>query len=152
MDPKGNFIVGGLVLLVFVLVVWVVPYFQRERPRKPRAPGASFAVAPPNVGEPVATDGYPRRAYEGVPYPWRPPPMPPFEGPINPDPPLSALGRDALGDWMGYDDPYNTLKNLEDGVRPGASTWFRAGRGWASFPGSYEGSSAASMSAYMVAT
>ena len=78
--------------------------------------------------------------------------MPPFEGPINPDPPLSALGRDALGDWMGYDDPYNTLKNLEDGVRPGASTWFRAGRGWASFPGSYEGSSAASMSAYMVAT
>jgi|APSaa5957512535_1039671.scaffolds.fasta_scaffold177358_2 hypothetical protein len=150
MTLKSSLLVGGLILLVFVLIVWVVPYFQREKPRPPGQ--ASFAGAPPGVGEPAATDGYPERAHEGVPYPWRPEEMPVFEGPMNPDEPLSQLGRDSLGDWMGYADPWNPLKNLEDEVRPGASTWFRAARGWASFPGSYEGSSASSMSAYMVAT
>lgn len=150
---RGELLAVGLALLLVILWVWVVPYFRRERPPPlPRPPAAPFAVAPPGVGGGVAGDGYARRVAEGAPSPWRPPPAPPFRGVLRPDPALTQLGREPLGDWMGYGDPWNPLKALEAEVRPGASTWFRAGQGWADAPGSFEGSSAAALSAYMVAT
>ena len=100
----------------------------------------------------MAASGYPRRVAEGVPAPWRPPQMPPFAGALAPDPALSRLSREPLGDWHGYGDPWNALKALEAEVRPGAATWFRAGRGWADAPGSYEGSSASALSAFVMGT
>jgi hypothetical protein len=148
---RGELLAVGLALLLVIAWVWVLPYFRRERPPPTPAP-AAFAVAPPGVGGGPAGDGYARRVAEGVPAPWRPPPAPPFRGALSPDPALTQLGREPLGDWMGYGDPWNPLKALEAEVRPGAATWFRAGQGWADSPGAYEGSSASALSAYMVAT